>query len=220
MWKRGRGGRRGGPWEGAPRAEKEAKAGGCEGPSQRRDAGSRRDRCAGGQDGVGTRGGMRSAAGEASFWAGGSSRAGGRVGRAGGEGRAVGEGRAGLPRVEVWGALSLTCMPGAAARRLRALGAAPAWGVAGMRGARGMVGGFCGQRCAGEGGGLAPGARGGGGGGGGRCSARLGWARRGSSERAVPASPPPPARLTLPLPRLGSRARPRPRWRMGEGSRG
>ena len=146
----------------------------------------------------------------------------------GGEGRGVGEGRAGRPRVGMWGALSLTCMPGAAARRLRALGAAPAWGLAGTRGARGMVGGFCGQRGAGEGGGLAPGARGGGGGGG-RCSARLGSARAALGSAGLGAaarsarSPPlllPPFGLTLPLPRLECRAWPRPRWRMGEGSGG
>lgn len=94
---------------------------------------------------------------------------------------------------------SLYCMPGAVARQLRALSAARRWGVAGASGARGMVRGFGRLRGAGEGGGRAPGARGGGGGG--RCSARLGsggarlgWARRGSSERSVSASPPPACR--------------------------
>lgn len=63
-------------------------------------------------------------------------------GGAGGERRGVGEGRAGLPRAGAWGFLSLTCMPGAAARWLRELGAAPGWGVARACGALGMVGGF------------------------------------------------------------------------------
>lgn len=68
----------------------------------------------------------------------------------------------------------LYCMPGVAARRLQALGAAWGWGVAEAGGAPGMVGRFGWQRGAGAGGGRAPGARGGGGGGGGggRCSLR------------------------------------------------
>lgn len=69
-------------------------------------------------------------------------------------------------------------MPGVAARRLQALGAARSWGVAEAGGAPGMVGRFAWQQGAGAGGGRAPGARGGGGGGGGggRCSLRLGSA--------------------------------------------
>lgn len=58
-------------------------------------------------------------------------------------------------------------MPGVAARRLQALGAAWGWGIAEAGGAPGMVGRFGWQRGAGAGGGRAPGARGGGGGGGG-----------------------------------------------------
>lgn len=43
------------------------------------------------------------------------------AGRSGGESRRVGKSRVGLPWVGAWGSLSLTCMPGAAARQLRAL---------------------------------------------------------------------------------------------------
>ena len=206
VWKRGPGGRRGGPWEGAPRAEKEAEAGGCEGPSQRRDAGSRRDRCAGGQDGVGTRGGMRSAAGEASFWAGGSSRAGGRAGgvrgrRArsrGGQGRAPSGGNVGGPlaHLHAWrgGATA------AGARGCAGLGArGNAWGTGHGRGILRATGCRRGWGASARGAGrrrrrreMLGSARLGSG-----C-ARLGWARRGSSECAVPASPPPSVRFNPP----------------------
>lgn len=56
--------------------------------------------------------------------------------REGQEAKGAELGRAGpdSPRVGAWGSLSLTCMVGAAARRLRALGAERGWGVAGAGG--------------------------------------------------------------------------------------
>lgn len=98
------------------------------------------------------------------------------------------------------------CVPGAAARQLLALGAAPGWGDAGAGGARGMVRGVAGSGVLERVGGGRPGrgaaaaeaAAG-------RCSARLGSARldsarRGSARRLgalglllSPSRPPPPA---------------------------
>lgn len=98
----------------------------------------------GGQDGVGTSGGMESSEGKARLGVGCSSPGEGprRQGR-GAEGAEWGRAEPGSRgRGRGGGSLSLTCMPGAAARQLRALGAARGWGVERACGARGMVGGF------------------------------------------------------------------------------
>lgn len=192
VWKRGRGGRRGGPWEGAPRAEKEAKAGGCEGPSQRRDAG-RRDRCAGRAGrtgpavGCGARRARRASGLEARAGRGPRREGRGRTARSrGGEGRAPSGGGVGaLAHLHAWRGGAIGC----------GRSAAPAWG---SRNAWGTAwSGVLWATGAGEGGASAR-ARGAGGGGG-VGDARLGSAGlygAGSWERAVPGLSSSPARLT------------------------
>lgn len=86
----------------------------------------------GGQDGVGTRGGMESAACKARLGAGDLSRARNLAGGAGGEKRpGVGEGRAGLPRAGVWGGPSRS--PACLARRRDGCGRSGLRGPGGSR---------------------------------------------------------------------------------------
>lgn len=86
----------------------------------------------GGQDGVGTRGGMESAACKARLGAGDLSRARNLAGGAGGEKRpGVGEGRAGLPRAGAWGGPSRS--PACLARRRDGCGRSGLRGPGGSR---------------------------------------------------------------------------------------
>lgn len=172
---------------------------------------------------------MESTAGKGRFGTGGWDPGRDRAGRGGGEGLGVRRDKAGLPRVGAWGSLSLTCVPGAAARQLLALGAAPGWGDAGAGGVRGMVRGLAGSGVLERVGGGRPGR--------GAAaveaaagdaplgSTRLGSAGLGAAARSARSPPlplPPRAThgLTLPLPHRGSRAQLCPRCAAGEGSGG